>query len=141
MTIHKELLHLGEIIKKRRQEKNLSLKEIENATSIRMNFLGAIEEGQLSKLISPIYAQGFIKKYAAFLELDSESLLKEHPFVMKVLSESQDEQPDFTLGLGSVEVRGTPTTDVKWLPNVLWVGLSVFFILIAWFVARYFDIM
>ncbi len=140
MTVHKELLHLGETLKSRRQERHLSLKEIENATSIRMNFLSAIEEGQISELISPIYAQGFIKKYATFLEIDGENLLREHPFLMKILNEPLQDKPEFTLGLGSVEVRGTPAGEIKWLPNAIWVGASVLFILAAYFVSRYFGI-
>ena len=55
---------LGEIFQTRRKELNLSLKEVENSTSIRLPYLQAIEEGQMDKLISPIYAQGFVKQYA-----------------------------------------------------------------------------
>jgi cytoskeletal protein RodZ len=138
--MHNELIHLGEVFRQRRKEKNLSLKEVENATSIRMNYLEAIEEGHMGKLISPIYAQGFIKKYASFLELDGEILLKEHPYVMKVLSEKPADKPDFALGIGSLEIRGTPAGEIKWLPNVLWVGGSVAVILAGWFVARYFGL-
>lgn len=138
--MHTECVHLGEILKARRLDRCLSLKEVENATSIRINYLESIEEGHLAKLISPIYAQGFIKKYAAFLELDGDLLLKEHPSVMKILSEKPSEKMDFALGIGTIEVRGTPAGEVKWLPNVLWVGLSVAVILGGWFLARYLGV-
>lgn len=140
MTVQEELISLGQILKKKRSEKNLSLKEIENATSIRMNYLSAIEDGQLSKLISPIYAQGFIKKYASHLEMDSDLLFSEHPTLKKALSEPRGETSDFTLGLGSVEVRGNAGGEVKWLPNLMWVGLSAIGILTIWFLARYFEL-
>ena len=65
-SMHEELIHLGMVFAERRKEKHLSLKEIENALSIRISHLQAIEEGEIGKLISPIYAQGFIKKYALF---------------------------------------------------------------------------
>ncbi|NGX54578.1 MAG: hypothetical protein KR126chlam2_00191 [Chlamydiae bacterium] len=138
--MHNELVHLGEIFKKRRQERSLSIKEIENATSIRSNFLEAIEEGHLAKLISPIYAQGFIKKYAVFLELDGETLIKDHPSVLKVLSEATEDNSEFSFGLSSIEVRGSPGGEVKWLSNFFWVGVSVVAILSAWFLARYFGL-
>ncbi|NGX53420.1 MAG: hypothetical protein K1000chlam4_00131 [Chlamydiae bacterium] len=138
--MHSELVHLGETIKKRRQERGLSIKEVENATSIRSNFLEAIEEGHLAKLISPVYAQGFLKKYAAFLELDGETLIKDHPSVMKILSETPEEKAEFSYGLSSIEVRGSPGSEVKWLSNFLWVGVSVVVILSAWFLARYFGL-
>lgn len=140
MNMQNELAHLGDIFRQRRQEKSISFKEVENATSIRINFLEAIESGQLGKLISPIYAQGFIKKYATFLELDGESLIQQHPAVLKVLTEKPQEKQDFTFGISSIEVRGTPGGEVKWLPNLLWVGLSVAIILSAWFLARYFNV-
>lgn len=135
--MHNECIHLGDLLRQTRQERNLSLKEVENATSIRLGYLESIEEGHFGKLISPIYAQGFIKKYATFLDLDGDLLLREHPSVLKFLSEKPSDKSDFTLGLGSIEVRGTPAGEVKWLPNVLLVGLSVFVILGGWFLARY----
>lgn len=138
VSMHNEFIHLGDIFKKRRDERKLSLKEVENATSIRTSYLQAIEEGHLGKLISPVYAQGFIKKYAAFLELDGELLIQEHPFVMKILAEKQ--AAEFSLGLGSLEIRNSPGGEVKWLPNLMWVGISVFAILSAWFLARYLGI-
>lgn len=138
--MHQELIQLGSIIKKRREERGISLKEVENATSIRFGYLQAIEEGHLGKLISPIYAQGFISKYAVFLEMDPEKLLQEHPYVMKVLNEKYSESQDFTLGIGTLEVRGSPGGEVKWLPNLMWVGASVMTILVGWFLARYIGI-
>jgi cytoskeletal protein RodZ len=138
--MHQELLQLGATIKKRREERSLSLKEVENATSIRLSYLQAIEEGHLGKLISPIYAHGFITKYALFLELDAEKLLKEHPYVLKILSEKQSLAQEFTLGIGTLEVRGSPGGEVKWLPNFIWVGVSVVVILTGWFLARYLGI-
>lgn len=138
--MHQELIQLGSIIKKRREERGISLKEVENATSIRFGYLQAIEEGHLGKLISPIYAQGFISKYAVFLEMDPEKLLQDHPYVMKVLNEQHPENQDFTLGIGTLEVRGSPGGEVKWLPNLVWVAASVMAILVGWFLARYIGI-
>ncbi len=43
-----ELKRLGEMLKMKRAEKNLSLKEVENATSIRQNHLESIEEGTIN---------------------------------------------------------------------------------------------
>jgi len=135
--MHQELVQLGAVIKRKREEKGLSLKEVENATSIRFGHLQAIEEGHLGKLISPIYAQGFITKYAVFLEMDPEKLLSDHPYVMQILSEKSPETQEFTLGIGTLEVRGSPGGEIKWLPNFIWVGISVAVILIGWFAARY----
>src|ERR1700684_1950921 len=100
---------IGDIFKQRRKEINLSLKEAENATSIRLPYLQAIEEGEMGKMISPIYAQGFVKQYAAFLAIDGEKVIRENPDIFI--------RPDaqvFDYGIGTLEVRGNPGAGVKW---------------------------
>lgn len=137
MVMQAELIEMGAQLKRVREEKNLSIKEVENATSIRSSYIDSIEQGHLGKLISPVYAQGFVKKYAMFLELDPDALLKQYPYVIKILNEKAPEEFSF---MGSIEVRNSPSGEVKWLPNFLWVALSVGVILVGWFVARKFGL-
>lgn len=59
----------GEILKRARLQKNLTLAEAEKATKIRLSFLKALEEGDYQKLPSPIYIKGFLKNYSEFLEI------------------------------------------------------------------------
>ncbi len=63
-------------------------------------------------------------------------MIREHPYVMKILSEKTTEKQDFTLGIGALEIRGTPANEVKWLPNLMWVAISVGAILAGWFILR-----
>src|SRR2546423_14373247 len=109
-----DLSTLGEMFGQRRKELNLSLKEVENATSIRTNYLQAIEEGEMNKLISPIYAQGFVKQYAGFLGIDGEKLVREHAelFIKPTTQE-------FAYGIGTLEMRGNLGARIKWFPNAL----------------------
>lgn len=124
---------IGEIIKTRRQEMNLTLKEVENVTSIRMNHLRAIEEGEIEELISSVYAQGFVKQYAAFLGLDGEDF-------NQVYSKDLEASQDFAYGIGTLEVRGSAGHNVKWLPNGLWLGATTVIILAALLFARYLEV-
>lgn len=126
---------IGEQFKHKRKEMNLSLKEVESATSIRMNYLQAIEEGEMQKLISPVYAQGFLKQYASFLGLDGEQIVKEHGHLF-VRSGMQD----FAYGIGTLEVRGNPGAGIKWVPNAVWIGLFVFLLFVSWYLARFFEV-
>lgn len=66
---------VGEILKKRRIEKNLDLEEVEKRTKIRKKFLQAIEEGDYSLFSSSTYLRGFIKNYSDFLNLPTEEIL------------------------------------------------------------------
>lgn len=128
---------LGGLLASKRGELNLSLKEIEAATSIRMNYLQAIEEGQIGKLISPVHAQGFIRQYASFLGLDGEKLIKEYcnGFQMPALKQ------EFAYGIGTMEVRGTQGGGVKSLPGMLWVGVLALVLVAAWFFAKFLDVL
>lgn len=130
-----ETKNFGDIFKVRRKELNLSLKEAENATSIRMSYLQSIEEGEVQKLISPVYAQGFVKQYAIFLGIDGEKIIKENPLVFNRVVHQE-----FSYGIGTLEVRGNPGAGIKWFPNSLWIFISAGVLAIAWFVAKYLEV-
>lgn len=136
MKIREELTQIGELFKQRRKELNLSLKEIENATSIRMAYLQAIEDGEIHKLNSPVYAQGFVRQYASFLGIDGEKIVRDNPEVFL-----RPEAQEFAYGIGTLEVRGNPGAGVKWFPNAIWISAFVLLIITAWFTARYFGVL
>jgi cytoskeletal protein RodZ len=127
-----ELRRLGDMLRSKRKEMNLSLKEVENATSIRSTYLEAIEEGTITTLIAGIYAQGFLKQYASFLGMEVEQLVRDNAVAFCMPGEKHD----FTYGIGTLEVRGSQGGGVKWFPNLLWAGLSAVVLVAAWYVAK-----
>ncbi len=131
---------MGELFKVRRGEMNLSLKEIENATSIRISFLQAIEEGRVDRLISPVYAQGFIKQYASFLGLEPEKNQILRDILRQLGGCIGNTKQDFAYGIGALEVRTNLGRNVKWLPNIFWVGMTVLVFVAAWFLARFLGV-
>lgn len=130
-----EMKNIGEIFKQRRKEMNLTLKEAENATSIRMSYLQSIEDGEVNKLISPVYAQGFVKQYAAFLGVDGEKIIREHPEIF-----NRHAAHNFDYGIGTLEVRGNPGAGIKWFPNAMWIVTFILILVVAWYMARFFDV-
>jgi len=66
---------LGELLRKTRQEKRLSLEQAEEATKIRIAYLEALEQEQFDQLPGRIYVRGFLKNYAQFLGLDVQQAL------------------------------------------------------------------
>jgi cytoskeletal protein RodZ len=133
--IQEDIKSLGTQFKQRRKEMNISLKEAENATSIRMTYLQSIEEGDMSKLISPVYAQGFIKQYAQFLGVDIEKILREQPNLFKT-----PEPQEFSYGIGTLETRTNPGAGIKWLPNAFWLISLGLVMLVAWYLAKYLHV-
>ena len=126
---------IGDMFRNRRKELNLSLKEVESATCIRFNYLQAIEDGEMEKLISPVYAQGFVKQYASLLGLDGDRIISENPAVFE-----QRIHQDFAYGIGTLEVRGNPGAGVKWMPNAIWMGGFFVMLLAAYYIARLLEV-
>ena len=60
-----------------RSSKNLSLEECSKQTKIPINFLSSLEDGDLKSLPDSVYTEFHIKKYFSFLEVSSESCLKD----------------------------------------------------------------
>lgn len=136
-STHQEQMQvIGEMLRKKRKEMNLSLREAENATSIRVSYLQSLEEADTTKLISPVYAQGFFKQYATFLGLDGEHIVREYP---KLFNRHEDHE--FAYGIGTLEVRGHPGAGVKWFPNAMWFAAFVIVLVSAWFFARYLGVL
>jgi cytoskeleton protein RodZ len=66
---------IGEIIKEKREELNLTLFEVENELKIKQKYLNLIEKDNFTKFSSHTHAKGFLKNYAKFLGLNYESLV------------------------------------------------------------------
>jgi len=68
-------LTVGDILRRARLKKKLTIQDVENSIRVSAQHLTAIEENRLELLPGRIYALGFIKAYAELVELDSTKLL------------------------------------------------------------------
>lgn len=68
-------LTVGDILRRARLKKKLTIQDVENSIRVSAQHLTAIEENRLELLPGRIYALGFIKGYAELVELDSTKLL------------------------------------------------------------------
>ncbi len=127
-----ELDIIGQLLKSYRQQKQLTLKACENATSIRLGFLRAIEEGKICDYLEGIYVFGFVKQYAEFLGADIEISSKQFPQALS----TQEKPHEFSYGLGTLEMRGSIGGGVKWLPNIFWALGVTGIIVVAYYFAR-----
>ncbi len=132
-----ELKRVGAMFKGKRKEMNLSLKEVENSTSIRSLYLEAIEEGSIDEHISGVYALGFMKQYAHFLGIDIDHMIRENPQAFRMPAEKHE----FSYGIGTLEVRGSVGGGVKWLPNLMWAAAAAILLVIAWYLAKFLGIL
>lgn len=73
--ITRDPVHIGQALRARRTELELSIADIAELTKIRPEFLGAIEEFDMEALPSMGYVLGYVRSYAKALGMDSEKVL------------------------------------------------------------------
>jgi cytoskeleton protein RodZ len=66
---------IGQKLRSQRELMGLSLGDVERHTHIRMHYVSALEEGDLSHLPSPVQGRGMLSNYATFLGLNNEAVL------------------------------------------------------------------
>jgi cytoskeletal protein RodZ len=69
---------LGLILQEARENKGLTLDQVQEETRINATYLAALENGEYSTLPSPVHVRGFLRNYARFLELDPNPLLERY---------------------------------------------------------------
>ncbi len=67
---------LGGILAEARQAKGVTLEQAASATRVRLHVLTALEEDRAAELPAPVYARGYLRTYASYLEIDPERLLE-----------------------------------------------------------------
>lgn len=67
---------LGDILRQAREERGISLSEAERETKIRQKYISALEDDNLAALPSSVYARGFLRNYAAYLDIDTAEALE-----------------------------------------------------------------
>ncbi|KYG34994.1 helix-turn-helix domain-containing protein [Alkalihalobacillus trypoxylicola] len=99
---------LGQHLKAVREEKGITLEDLQTQTKIQKRYLVAIEEGNFSTLPGIFYARAFIKSYAESIGLDPEELFDQYE---KELPNPQKESAE----LPSRRERSTTSAPIK--PN------------------------
>ncbi|RPJ71760.1 MAG: DUF4115 domain-containing protein [Alphaproteobacteria bacterium] len=70
-----QTITIGELLRKRREERGLNLKTISQQTKVHMALLEHLENNELAKLPSKTYVRGFVKSAAKILNIDQEYAL------------------------------------------------------------------
>src|SRR3954471_6323020 len=75
-----ELASFGEELRREREIRGISLKEIADATKISKRFLDAIERNDHKTLPAPVFTRGFVREYARYLGLNTEEMGNRYNF-------------------------------------------------------------
>ncbi len=72
------MVSLGEELKRERELRDISLREISEATKISMRILEAIERNNFRALPGGIFNRNFLRAYADFIGIDSENVVRKY---------------------------------------------------------------
>jgi transcriptional regulator with XRE-family HTH domain len=75
-----ELASFGEELRREREIRGISLKEIADATKISKRFLDAIERNDHKTLPAPVFTRGFVREYARYLGLNADEMVNRYNF-------------------------------------------------------------
>jgi transcriptional regulator with XRE-family HTH domain len=105
---------IGEYLRKAREEKNISLKDVQESTKISMRYLEAIDRGDFNGIPGEVYRKGFIANYAAAIGLDSQDVLQRYH---QIQSEKEAQQRQVQLEQAVIE-KYNPTVSLRWSKEV-----------------------
>lgn len=119
---------LGLDLKKEREMRGISLKEISDSTKISLRFLRALEEDQLDLLPGRFFIKGILRSYADYLGMDESTVLN------KFYEEEQYRAQDS----GEKQKNRNPVAEIpKSFRNKMFFGIS-FFVIVAVLSSLYF---
>jgi cytoskeleton protein RodZ len=72
------VFEIGDTLREARSRKGLSLRDVEDATKIRLRYLQALENDDFEMIPGPTFVKGFMRTYGAFLGLDADLLVNEY---------------------------------------------------------------
>jgi hypothetical protein len=75
-----ELASFGEELRREREIRGISLKEIADATKISKRFLDALERNDHRTLPAPVFTRGFVREYSRYVGLNAEEMVNRYNF-------------------------------------------------------------
>lgn len=112
---------IGQELKRERELRGISLKEIADATKVNLRFLRILEEDQLDELPGKFFTIGIIRSYAKYIGLEESAALNNYYETIQLLEESKEEEE---------EKKETQTVMPKKIKNLIYF-ISIFIICIG----------
>jgi len=134
---HSELASFGEELRREREIRGISLKEISDATKISKRFLEAIERNDHRTLPAPVFTRGFVREYARYLGLNSEEMVTRYNYA--AVGDDRIEQSSHLSQLvrpATNEPKGIPRTRID-RNVVLLLAIVIALSLVTWWALRF----
>jgi len=126
----------GEELRRERELRDISLREIAESTKINLRFLRALEDNDFKHLPGGQFTKGFVRAYARHIGVDDEAMV--NAYLYEVERQRRDAQRrGAAIGMSKVEARAaaaTPRRRRTWLllAGVLAAGGLLAALLLVW---------
>jgi cytoskeletal protein RodZ len=115
----------GETLRRERELRQISLREIAEATKINLRYLDALEHDDFRHLPGGVFNKGFVRAYAQFIGIDPESM------VMAYLEEDGRQQARASRTGGPAPPPPETVAPVRPLGVRLWLAALVVFLILV----------
>lgn len=105
---------IGEYLRQVREEKNISLKDVQETTKISLRYLEAIDRGDFKGIPGEVYCKGFIANYASAIGLDPQYVLQRYH---QIKTEQEEQERQVQLEQAVVQ-KYNPTVTLRWSREV-----------------------
>lgn len=125
------LTELGKRLKEAREQRNMSLDDLQEITKIQKRYLIAIEQGNYVIMPGKFYVRAFIRQYAEAVGLDPEELFEQ--YANEIPNAQQEELPGELSRVKSRQLSEQGEKVLNILPKILIGMLAVGVAVVLWF--------
>jgi cytoskeletal protein RodZ len=100
-TAPRDALSFGEILSRERRIREISLRDVSDATKISIRHLEALERNDFAALPGGAFNKGFLRAYAVFVGLDPEEMVNHYLFEIS----RQSRRPEPELGASPEDLK------------------------------------
>lgn len=97
-----ESVSFGNWLRRQRELREISLREIADVTKISIRYLEALEQDRFDVLPAPVFAKGFLREYARYVGLDPDEVVNSYLTAQSTVE--PEEVPEIR---GSQQLRGS----------------------------------
>lgn len=90
-TVVRKAARLGEMFRRERQGRNISIRQVSEATKINTRHIEALEQSDFASLPGGAFSKGFVRAYAAHLGLDAEAMVHRYSHEIARLNTAPEE--------------------------------------------------
>jgi cytoskeletal protein RodZ len=116
----------GETLKRERELRQISLKEISEATKINSRYLDALEKNEFRHLPGGVFNKGFVRAFAQYIGIDPEAMVESYLEELRTQeSRAQEKEKERGRRAGGEPRRVWPVAEAPRSRQGLWIAVAV----------------